>query len=84
MDWEHWRMDDIVCPYCEHKFQDSWEFNQDSGEIECYDCEKTFFYERVVDVHYSTSKLEKEFQDGGEDKDRKEDRKEDSEEARGS
>jgi len=47
----------ITCPYCGYKFQDSWEFSDGGGEMECSDCGQLFFYEPIVDVTYSTSKI---------------------------
>lgn len=46
-----------VCPYCGFTINDSWELIDDSGEIECNECEKTFFYERYVEVTYNTRKI---------------------------
>lgn len=55
---EHKYTDEIICPYCGYKFSDSYEFNLDSGDLECYHCEKEFFYERNIKVNYSTSKID--------------------------
>jgi hypothetical protein len=47
----------ITCPYCGHQNKDSWECTNDDGEIDCGACGSTFFYERIVDVSYSTSPI---------------------------
>lgn len=51
--------DEIVCPYCGFEFSDSWEYDQDTEEIDCLECDKTFNMTRNVYIDYSTSKLEK-------------------------
>lgn len=48
--------DEIVCPYCGETQSDGRDYEGDSGEIECADCEKEFFYERNHEVTYSTSR----------------------------
>lgn len=53
--------DDIICPYCGYRFEDSWEFNNGDecvDDVVCHSCEKTF--DLVVDysVTYSTYKKE--------------------------
>lgn len=48
--------DNIICPYCGDKNEDSWEVEGDSGEIECDECGNTFEYERDVTVDYTTYK----------------------------
>ena len=55
---EHQYTSEIVCPYCGHEHSDSWELNHDSGEFECYECEKEFHYERSITVDYSTNKID--------------------------
>lgn len=47
---------EITCPWCGYEFSDSWEYS-DYGEMECGECERIFFLERVVDVTYSTKKV---------------------------
>ena len=54
----HEYTDEIVCPYCGYEFSDSWDFNRDSEEIDCPECEKTFEYFREVEVKYVTKKVE--------------------------
>lgn len=53
---DHNGTDEIVCPYCSYKFECSYEFNFDSGEVSCDDCGKDFLMERDTWVTYNTSK----------------------------
>ena len=54
---DHEYTDNIVCPYCGAIDEDSWEYEDDSGEMECGDCGKEFFWSRtIVNVQYSTKK----------------------------
>lgn len=50
--------DEVICPYCGHKYSDSWEFgngtDDDFGLIQCEYCEKEFYAWRNVEVTYST------------------------------
>ena len=46
---------DPVCPYCGEAQGDFWEVSSNSGETECGSCGRPFFYEREVEVTYSTS-----------------------------
>lgn len=57
MELEHEYTDEIVCPWCGYRFSDSWEWEEDNGGIDC-DCGKSFDYERIVSVDYSTSRWE--------------------------
>ncbi len=52
----HENTENIVCPICGHEHTDSWEYEDDSGEITCQGCNKEFFFEREYDVSYTTSK----------------------------
>jgi len=53
----HEYTDNIVCPYCGAIDEDSWEYEDESGIIDCGVCEKEFFWSRViVNVQYSTKK----------------------------
>jgi len=48
----------ITCPYCDHEFSDSWEYNDNDGdEIECVSCERSFTLQVHFDVQYSTERL---------------------------
>lgn len=46
-----------VCPYCGHNHAGSWE-GFESGVYECEECEKEFNVEVVVEVNFTTSKIE--------------------------
>lgn len=53
------RQDLPICPYCTHQHQDAWEWDlgpglEGDGEVECHNCEKSFFVSRVCDVSYTT------------------------------
>ena len=50
---EHQYTTEIVCPHCGYEFSDSWEF-EDSGDAECYRCDLAFFFERQIEVTYTT------------------------------
>lgn len=52
-----WHNERPVCPHCFAESEDAWEWADDSGERECGQCERSFFYERVVSVAYTTEKL---------------------------
>lgn len=52
--------DIAICPYCGHADRDSWELGSsgvDSGETDCPNCERTYFWERVIEVSYTTAPL---------------------------
>lgn len=49
---------EITCPNCGEEFTDSWEYDIDSGIIECYECDSKFHYERNIEVTYTTVKCE--------------------------
>lgn len=58
-DIDHEYTDEIVCPWCGYKFEDSWEFScddEDLGLIDCYECDKQFYASRNIRVTYSTEK----------------------------
>lgn len=57
----NWKTEEVVCPYCGYIHEDSWEFD-DNGRYECNHCGKEFEFERIVDVHYTTSRIENETQ----------------------
>jgi transposase len=48
--------DNVVCPYCGYVHEDSWEYGQDGGNMECSECGKTFDWECHIQVSYSTSR----------------------------
>ena len=50
---------DIICPYCNYEFSDSWEYNDEGDkEIECGECEKEFTLSVEFDVTYSTHRMD--------------------------
>jgi len=56
-DIKHEYTDEIVCPYCGYIITDSWDFDKDSGRLDCYECGKEFTYERDYDITYITEKI---------------------------
>lgn len=36
--------DEIICPYCNYEFHDSWEYGDRDDVIICDNCEKSFHY----------------------------------------
>lgn len=60
---DHEYTDEIVCPYCGCEFGDSWDIDGDSGELECYECEKEFEYHRHIEVTYCTYKITEEMKE---------------------
>lgn len=62
-EWDYYYADAITCPYCGHKHLDSWEYDANDGdliEIDCNDCEASFFVECHVDTTYTSRKAGKE------------------------
>ncbi len=55
-----WRTDEIVCPHCGEQFTDSWEYGdaEDIGDVECGECDKTFYVRREIDISYTSEKIE--------------------------
>lgn len=47
----------IICPYCGYEDEDSFELQRDSWNTECISCWKKLFYERYIDVTYTTKKI---------------------------
>lgn len=54
--------DEIVCPWCGHEHEDSWDHFSSYGcntcEFDCDSCGKTIYVEQIVKVTYSSSKEE--------------------------
>jgi hypothetical protein len=48
---------EIVCPHCGYADRDSWEVEPNDDEMNCGRCDKEFYYERHIDVTYSTQKI---------------------------
>lgn len=46
----------ITCPYCGWEDRDSWEFGQDTDDVQCGECEETFVCEPDIAVTYCTYK----------------------------
>lgn len=46
--------DNLTCPHCGNEENDSWEVEPDSGERECGNCNREYFYERQMTVEYIT------------------------------
>jgi len=59
-EWDYKFKDDIVCPWCEHQFTDSFEYCHDgnSTEIECHECDLKFEVEPDYTVTYSSTRIE--------------------------
>ena len=61
-EFETWREEEIICPYCGYKYDDSWEFLggewETSGEEECAECGKNFEWDSECDIKYSTRRAE--------------------------
>ena len=53
---DHNYTDEVVCPYCGAEMADSWEY-PDDGKETCWNCGKEFHYQREVEAHYWTHKL---------------------------
>ena len=56
---DYYRTEEIVCPYCKHEHEDSWDHgNIECGMImECEQCEKTFNVSSEPDLYYYSSKI---------------------------
>ena len=52
--------DEIVCPYCGHRYEDSYECggNDEYFEEECEDCGREFYVTRIIDISYDTKPKE--------------------------
>lgn len=59
-DIEHWRTDDIVCPWCgNHLASDLWVY-EDEDVIDCGNCAHRFTVSIITDVTYTTTRKVKE------------------------
>ena len=47
---------EIICPYCDYVFLDSWEYDNDSELIKCPTCNKKFNLQICTSITYSTKK----------------------------
>lgn len=57
-DIQHEDMEVVVCPWCGHQYQDSWQFLNDC-ETDCEKCEKPFRCHRIIDITYDTERIER-------------------------
>jgi hypothetical protein len=55
---EVFRANYITCPYCGYEWHDSWEASDVDDDHECGRCMKHFAYTRIVDVSYTSRKIE--------------------------
>lgn len=53
---DHEHTTSIVCPYCGHKFTDSWEYQEDEDDVQCESCDKSFSLGVHVSVTYTTTR----------------------------
>lgn len=44
---------EIKCPICGYETSDSWEYDDDDGELECGGCGATLEWSREIEVSYS-------------------------------
>lgn len=49
---------EVVCPYCGDEKTDSWELGEgeDIGEMECDECENTFYARRNITIDYTSER----------------------------
>lgn len=64
-DFDHWKTDEIVCPYCKYKFSASYEYfiySDYYNQIDCEneDCEKKFDVFKDISVSYTSHRKEEE------------------------
>ena len=55
--------DAIICPWCNDRDQDAWEYDMSDGDatvINCPSCDKKMRVECSISVMYSTYKVEEE------------------------
>ena len=52
---DHEYTEEVVCPWCGCEFSDSWEFSDD-GELDCYECGKSFDFYREISCSYVTKR----------------------------
>lgn len=58
-DEERFGEDCAVCPWCDHRHEDSQEFFDEVDEYECDKCGKALGITRVYTIEYNTSKVHK-------------------------
>ena len=52
-------VNEITCPYCAHTKSDSWECDDSCEKEDCDICGSVFFYERIVEVSYTSIPVKK-------------------------
>lgn len=52
-------MEEAICPYCGYRELDSWQL-EDEGINECDRCGKGYYYERLIEITYTTWTSEEE------------------------
>ena len=57
MDIDCQSVNEITCPYCGYKFENSWEYGDD-GDLECHECEREFYFSTYHTVSYSSRKMD--------------------------
>ena len=48
----------IKCPYCNHEFSDSWEYDEEDDQATCESCDRQFNLSVYVSTTYSTSRID--------------------------
>jgi len=59
---EQWDNEDIICPYCEHRHKDAWDYElgqERPEQVECAneDCEKEFNVVLEIETTYRTTEI---------------------------
>lgn len=61
VDWVNNWEEEIICPHCGYKHEDSWDYGMkydgDEREVECGDCGKEFMASMSLDVSYHSGKF---------------------------
>lgn len=56
---ECWATDELVCPYCGRREDESWEIREtDCDEFECSSCGKVFMYSAEVRLEFTSWEVE--------------------------
>lgn len=57
-EFDTWRTNEIVCPYCGHEFEESWDYNIGDNDvtIECVHCEEKFPVSSEQETFYYSAK----------------------------
>lgn len=56
-EYKHDYENNIKCPFCDHEWLDSWEFDENEGTHTCGSCDETFNVIRHIEVTYSTFRV---------------------------